>query len=97
MYWMDELAAVAGSRIPVSFDEAIKRSTDGERLVFISPTIELSEWNFHARRGLLPKEMIDKVQRRRIYLKNGAQLQFLTDSEIEHGALRGIGKVVWVA
>ncbi len=96
-YYRDELAIVAENRYPIPFEEAVVRGTKDKIFVFVSPTVELCECTFRRYRNLFPPSVVWKIKNRRIILQDNAELIFLTDYSIEHGALRGIGKVVWCA
>ena len=96
-YYRDELAVVAkNSDSPIPFQEAAAQGTDGKRLVFVHHTVQSSHESFRRLRALFPPSMVKKVKERRILLTNDAELMFLTVDQIEHNALRGLGKVVWV-
>ncbi len=95
-YYRDELDRVAENRDPISFKEAAEAGLDGKRLVFVSFCKEASDVRFHTMRRLVPDHLIEKVRKNRIFLSHDVEMIFLTEYEIEHGALRGLGKVVWV-
>jgi hypothetical protein len=96
-WYVDEIMAVSENDCPVTFEDNPEHLLNGKRYIFASPTVELSESRYRSIRGFIPRDAIENVKNRRIELKSGSILQFLTDWEIEHGALRGIGKVVWAA
>ena len=93
--YLDEIAIVAENREPIPFEEAVVHGTAGKRFVFVSPTMELCECKFRRYLNLFPPALLRKIHSRRIILLDDSELIFLTDYLIEHGALRGIGKVVW--
>lgn len=96
-YYRDELAMIAeNSDYPIPFEEAVVGGTDGKRFVFVHSTVQMSHESFRRLRVLFPPSMVKKVRERRILLTNDAELMFLTVDQIEHNALRGLGKVVWV-
>lgn len=95
-HYRDELAMVAENRDHIPFEEAVTHGTDGKRYVFVHRTVQMSHESYRRLCVLFPPSMVKKVRERRIILTNDAELMFLTVDQIEHGALRGIGKVVWV-
>ena len=94
--WLDELAMVSENRDPIPFEEAVTHGTEGKRFVFVHRTVQMSHESFLRLRVLFPPSMVKKIKERRITLTNDAELMFLTVDQIEHFALRGLGKVVWV-
>jgi hypothetical protein len=99
-YYRDELAMVAeNSDYPIPFEEAVTKDMVGKTFVFVSPTIQTSEMLFERYRAVLPPSLIRlNSSRRRIYLGDAdhTRVLFLTEYDVEHNALRGLGKVVWV-
>lgn len=94
-HYIDELMMVAENRDPIPFKEAAEAGLDGKRLVFVSFCKEASDVRFDTMRRLVPDHLIEKVKKNRIYLLHDVEMLFLTEYEIEHGALRGLGNVVW--
>lgn len=95
-YFLDEIRIVSENRDPIPFEEAVVHGTEGKTFVFVSHTVNLSENLFEVCKRLYPPAMVRRLKRRYILLEDDAELRFLTEDEIEHNALRGIGKVVWV-
>ena len=95
-YWRDEIGIVTKNHDPIPFAEAVK-GTKGKRFVFVHPTVELSEHSFRRLRSFIPLSMVYKMKNRRIILTDKSEMIFLTEHEIENNALRGMGKVIWVA
>jgi hypothetical protein len=97
-HYRDELAMVAENRDPIPFEEAVVNGTAGKNFVFVSHTVEMSELLFEKYRNVFPPALIRLNSSRRIYLRDadGTRVLFLTEYDVEHNALRGFGKVVWV-
>ncbi len=93
--WPDEITVVAENREPIPFEEAWGRNTDQQKFIFVLPNVELAESLFRRYRILFQPPLVRKIRNRFILLQNDAELRFLTEYEVEHGALRGLGKVVW--
>jgi hypothetical protein len=94
--FMDGIGLVAENREPITFEEAVKQGIEGKQLVFVSPNQELSERRFRQIRELLPNKLVKECNLQRIRLKDDIDIMFMSEYAVEHGALRGYGKVVWV-
>lgn len=98
MTWIDEIMAIARNKTPISFDAAMRSQAGYEKImVFVDPLKQDSVLRFDAWRHWLSPALLDRVKLREIRLLDGSRMLFLTEHEIEQGALRGLSDVLWMS
>ena len=93
---IEELAICSRQVAPISIEAAILNCKSGDSIVKVVETVEHSEvWLRNTFHRFRDAGIVDKVQREKLWLKNGAVIMAMTEAQIRNGGVRG-RNVIWI-